>query len=81
MHCTVSSLRIHKGVIGVPVDNSYTVVLVVATGHQLHVLPAAGELLLGICLSDGLVKFVFLTGMFSSCVDFFSAAIEACAEG
>ena len=50
----VWTLRIHGGVVVVPVDNSNTVVLDVTTGHQLHTLPSAGERVHGICVFDGL---------------------------
>jgi outer membrane protein assembly factor BamB len=50
----VQSLRIHGGVVVVPVDNSNTVVLDVTTGHQLHALPSAGELVMSVCVFDGL---------------------------
>ncbi len=50
----VWSLRIHGGVVVVPVDNSNTVVLDLTTGHQLHTLPSAGERVNGICVFDGL---------------------------
>jgi hypothetical protein len=50
----VWSLRIHGGVVVVPVDNSNTVLLDVTTGRQLHTLPSAGEYVHGICVFDGL---------------------------
>ena len=50
----VHTLRIHGGVVVVPVDNSNTVVLDVTTGHQLHTLPSAGKGVGGICVFDGL---------------------------
>ena len=49
-----TTLRIHGGVVVVPVDNSNTVVLDVTTGHQLHTLPSAGRGVHGICVFDGL---------------------------
>ncbi len=52
----LSFLHIHGGVVAVPVENSNTVVLDVATGHQLHVLPAAGEDIGSICVFDGLIR-------------------------
>ncbi len=52
----VWSLRIHGGVVIVPVENSNTVVLDVTTGQQLHTLPSAGEGVSGICVFDGLTK-------------------------
>ncbi len=47
------TLRIHGGVVVVPVDDSNTVVLDVITGHQLHTLPSAGLDVRGICVFDG----------------------------
>ncbi len=52
----VFALRIHGGVVVVPVDNSNTVVLDVTTGHQLHTLPSAGKNVCGICVFDGLTS-------------------------
>ncbi len=52
----VWSLRIHGGVVVVPADNSNTVVLDVTTGHQLHILPSAGEGVRGIFVFDGLTS-------------------------
>ena len=49
----VWALRIHGGLVVVPVDNSNTVVLDVTTGHQLHTLPSAGKYVYGICVFDG----------------------------
>ncbi len=51
----VWSLCIHGSVVVVPVDNSETVVLDLATGHQLHTLPSAGEIIRGVCVFDGLI--------------------------
>ena len=50
------TLRIHGGVVVVPVDNSNTVVLDVMTGHLLHTLPSAGDYVHGICVFDGLTS-------------------------
>ncbi len=50
------ALRIHGGVLVVPVDNSNTVVLDVTTGHQLHTLPSAGANVRGVFLFDGLTS-------------------------
>ncbi len=77
----VWTLRIHGGVVVVPVDNSNTVVLDVTTGHQLHTLPSAGKVVRGICVFDGLtsdvIRFVdFVTPCYSP-----SAASEGCLEG
>ncbi len=55
----VWTLRIHGGVVVVPVDDSNTVVLDVATGHQLHTLPSAGELVDNIVVVDGLKSDIF----------------------
>ncbi len=52
----VWALRIHGGVVVVPVDNSNTVVLDVTTGHQLHTLPSAGKSVMSICVFDGLIS-------------------------
>ncbi len=49
----VWSLLIHGAVAVVPVDDSSTVVLDLATGHQIHALPAAGEIICGLCVFDG----------------------------
>ncbi len=54
MHSRVWTLRIHGGVVVVPLDDNDTVVLDVTTGHQLHTLPSAGELVYGIVVVDGL---------------------------
>jgi outer membrane protein assembly factor BamB len=48
MSARVDTLRIHGGVVIVPVDNSNTVVLDVTTGHQLYALPSAGEYVYGV---------------------------------
>jgi outer membrane protein assembly factor BamB len=50
----VHTLRIHGGVVVVPVYDSNTVVLDVITGQQLHTLPSAGEYVYGICVFHGL---------------------------
>ncbi len=64
----VWTLRIHGGVVVVPVDNSNTVVLDVTTGHQLHTLPSAGEGVSGICVFDGLTSdVVFFFDFLISC--------------
>jgi hypothetical protein len=47
-------LRIHGGVVIVPVDNSNTVVFDVTTGSCLYSLPSAGSDVRGICIFDGL---------------------------
>ena len=51
----VSSLRIHGGVVVVPVGGCKTEVRDLATGHFLHILPSAG-VALGICVFDGLIN-------------------------
>ncbi len=66
----VWTLRIHGGVVVVPVDNSNIFVIDVTTGHQLHTLPSAGEFVCGICVFDGLTSgvvcfVVFHTVLFS----------------
>ena len=53
---SVHTLRIHGGVVVVPVEKSKTVVLDVTTGHQLHTLPSTGENIRGICVFDGLTS-------------------------
>ena len=50
------SLRIHKSLVVVPVDNGETAVLDITTGHQLHTLPSAGSDVRGICVFDGLTS-------------------------
>ena len=50
----VETLRIHGGVVVVPVSGSETLVLDINTGHQLHTLPSAGVYVRGICVFDGL---------------------------
>jgi hypothetical protein len=60
------SLRIHRGVVIVPVDDSNTVVLDATTGQQLHTLPSAGVGVSGICVFDGLAYDVIFS------VDFFT---------
>ncbi len=62
----VWSLRIHGGVVVIPVDISNTVVLDATTGHQLHTLPSAGLNVLGMCVFDG------LTSVLICCVSFFT---------
>jgi hypothetical protein len=52
----VSSLRIHRGVVVIPVDNNTTAVLDVTTGHQLHALPSAGQVVIAIRVFDGLTS-------------------------
>ncbi len=52
----VWALRIHGGVVVVPVDNSNTVVLNVTTGHQLHNLPSSGQGVRGVCVFDGMTS-------------------------
>jgi hypothetical protein len=59
------SLRIHGGVVVVPIDDRKTVVLDVTTGHQLHTLPSAGKDVQGICVFDGLISYVFWFDDFS----------------
>ncbi len=61
----VWTLRIHGGVVVLPVDNSNTVVFDVTTGHLLHSLPSAGELVVGMSLFHGLTEGVICV------VDFF----------
>jgi hypothetical protein len=60
----VDTLRIHGGVVIVPVDN--TVVLDVTTGHQLLALPSAGEKVVGVCAFDGLIIDVLMLCSFDS---------------
>ncbi len=73
------ALRIHGGVVVIPVHTSHTVVLDVTTGHQLHTLPSAGKCIYGVCVFDG------LTGLY--CFFFFiychhrSATNEISLEG
>ena len=77
----VCTLRVHGGVVVVPVDNSNIVVLDVTTGHQLHTLSSGGVRVYGICVFDGLKSDV------SSFVDFLtpwyslSTANEGSLEG
>ncbi len=59
------TLRIHGGLVVVPVDNSNTLVLDVATGHQLYTLPSAGEGVCGIYVFDGLTSVVIVSLIFS----------------
>ncbi len=56
MHGGVSALRIHGGVVVVPVNDSHIVVLDLATGIQLHTLPSAGKAVRSICVFDGLTS-------------------------
>ncbi len=50
----VWTLRIHGGVVVVPVDYSNFVVLDVTTGHQIYSIPSTAEDVHGICVFDGL---------------------------
>ena len=75
------TLRIHGGVVVVPVDNSHTVVLEVTTGHQLHTLPSAGEDVCGICVFDGLTSDVICFVDFLTPCYHLSAANEGGLEG
>ena len=52
----VWTLRVHGGVVAVPVEGSNTVVLDVTTGHQLHALQSAGYSIHGICVFEGLAS-------------------------
>ncbi len=52
---SIWSLRIHGGVVVVPVDGSDTMVLDVSSGHQVHVMPPAGDYVHGVCVFDGLI--------------------------
>ena len=61
----VWTLRIHGGVVVVPVDSSNTVVLDVTTGQQLHILPSAGENVRGVCVFDGLTSDVIFFQLFT----------------
>ncbi len=76
----VWSLCIYGVVVIVPVDDSETLVLTVATGHQLHTLPSAGEDVRGICVFDGL-KSDTLCFVKKSQKYNFSSANEVCIEG
>jgi hypothetical protein len=51
---SICSLRIHGGVVVVPVDCNEIVVLDVTLGHLLHTLPSAGDFVYGLCVFDGL---------------------------
>jgi outer membrane protein assembly factor BamB len=61
----VWSLRIHGGVVVIPVDNSNTLVLDVTTGQKLHTLPSAGENVRGVCVFDGLTIYVTCFQLFT----------------
>ena len=50
----VWSLRIHAGVVVVPVDFNETVVLDITSGHHIHAMPSVGDDVNGICVFDGL---------------------------
>jgi hypothetical protein len=76
----VWTLRIHGGVVVVPVDYSNTVVLDVTTGHQLHSLPSAGKFVRGICVFDGLASDVICLVDFLTPCDCLSAANEGSLE-
>ena len=76
----VWTLRIHGGVVVVPVDHSDTLVLEITTGHQLHTLPSAGERVYGICVFEGSTSDVILFVQFYHCYDL-STAHESCVEG
>ena len=76
----VWTLRIHGGVVVVPVDNSNTVVLDVTTGHQLHTLPSAGEDMRGIRVFDGSFIHVICFVDFHTVFYNYSAANEGCLE-
>jgi hypothetical protein len=56
MPVCVRSLRIHGGVVVVPVNNSNMEVLDVSSGRQLYTLPPAGRNIVGICMFDGLTS-------------------------
>ncbi len=47
---------IRRGVAVVCVDNSDTVVLDVANGHQVQVIPSAGGKIGGVCVFEGLAN-------------------------
>ncbi len=79
---SVHTLRIHGGVVVVPVDDMNTVVLDVATGHQLHSLPSAVKDVRGICVFDGLISGVISSlPIFSHRCYYRSAANEGGLEG
>ncbi len=61
----VLTLRIHGGMVVVPVAQSNTVVLDIFTGHLLHTLPSAGNGVFGICMFDGLTSVVISFCSFS----------------
>jgi hypothetical protein len=63
----VWSLCIHGSVVVVPVDNSETLVMDVATGHQILTMPCAGSCISGIRVFDG------LTGHVVCLVDFLTS--------
>ena len=54
------TLRVHGGVVVVPVENSNTVVLDVTTGHQLYTFPSVAGIVRCICVFDGLTSTIFL---------------------
>jgi hypothetical protein len=71
---SVWTLRIHGGVVVVPVDDYNVVVLDVTTGHQLHTLPGEGAI--GICVFDGLTSRVFCFPFLFTPFDSISSAHE-----
>ncbi len=53
MSAEVWALRIHGGVVAVPVRSSNTEILDVSSGHQIHVLPTAWDIMCGVYVRDG----------------------------
>jgi hypothetical protein len=78
---SIFALRIHGGVVVVPVENSKTVVLDVATGYQLHTLPSAGEYVFGVCVLDGLTSDGILFVAFLTPCHYLSTFNEGSLEG
>ncbi len=77
----VYTLRIHGGVVVIPVDYFKTVVLDLTTGRQLYTLPSAGVDARGLCVFDGLISEISCCAdLFTSCY-YVSAANESSLEG
>ncbi len=77
----VWSLRIHGGVVVVPVDDSCTVVLDVTTGHLISSLPSAGTHVIGTCVFDGLTRHMICLSIFFTPCYYLSAAYKSRIEG
>ncbi len=56
MSSLILTLRIHGGVVVVPMSCFKTLVLDATTGQQVHALPSAGKDVRGICVFDGLTS-------------------------